>query len=353
MKYAIIDIGSNTIRLSVYDLGEYLEGKGKRKEEENGEENKQQNGVFSDKFPISIIFQEKTMVGLASFVNKGKMTDAGIQSAISVLKSYNRILKKQDVDSVYVFATASIRNVTNRNSVLKTIQKSTGTKIEILSAEEEAKKCYIGATSSVNMTDGVLVDIGGGSTEVVIFEKGEILKAFSMPIGSLNLVPASPRRSYINRDELKRVRKIVINELEKAGGIKEGADKPILGVGGTLRAIGKIYTHEMSKNTKYSFAESVSYSEYIFNRDQIADIYSPIFSKSIPLNLISNFVESIVSKDKSLYLSILQIAPDRVRSLPYGLIILSTIMDETKSKKIILSPSGVREGYLLSKINGD
>ena len=88
--------------------------------------------------------------------------------------------------SLIHISTASLRLISNKNEVLEEIERRTGIFVDLISGLEEAKLDFIGATLFTDLDEGVLIDIGGGSTELVSFQDGEMLESFSMPIGSLN-----------------------------------------------------------------------------------------------------------------------------------------------------------------------
>lgn len=104
------------------------------------------------------------------------------------MNSYKNICENFTINHIAVFATASLRNITNTDEAVREITKATGLAIDVVSGKEEATLDFIGATHDLDTShDGLLVDIGGGSTELVSFEKGQILQAVSLPIGSLSL----------------------------------------------------------------------------------------------------------------------------------------------------------------------
>jgi len=171
--YAIIDIGSNTIRLNVYQV------------EEDG--------------AIHSIFQSKETAGLAGYVREdGSMSREGLDRAADALLRFRSILDALHIENRAVFATASLRNITNSEEAVFQLQERTGLMIRLLSGREEAILDYVGATSGMEEREqGMVLDIGGGSTEWVCFSQGRIRHAASIPLGSLNLYsrcvrPCSP-----------------------------------------------------------------------------------------------------------------------------------------------------------------
>ena len=153
MKQAVIDIGSNSMRLTVYETTE--------------------TGGFT------ILFKDKVMAGLAGYVEDGALSLDGIARAVLGLMSFRNTLEALNITQVSVFATASLRNITNTTQAVSTIQRATGFSIEVISGEEEARYGYAGAMEELDLSDGLFVDIGGASTEVVRFADRQLITANS------------------------------------------------------------------------------------------------------------------------------------------------------------------------------
>ncbi len=160
MKQAIIDIGSNSIRLTLY-------------------ETKEQD--------FKILFREKIMAGLAGYVEDGRLSAEGIECACAGLLSFRTILQTLNIEGARVFATASLRNITNTAQALAVIQAATGYQVEILSGEDEALLGYTGAMRELFMSSGAFLDVGGASSEIVTFDEGKPVDYQSFPVGSLSL----------------------------------------------------------------------------------------------------------------------------------------------------------------------
>ena len=161
MKFAIVDLGSNTIRLSVY--------------------NTLPEGGFD------LLFSEKEMAGLVSYVHGGVLSPEGIQRACGAIRDFQALLRQFDLDAPHVFATASLRNIRNTEEAVEQIRAATGVGVDVISGELEARLGYYGARTATDLQDGAMFDIGGGSTEIVEVRAGKILRAQSLPLGSLNL----------------------------------------------------------------------------------------------------------------------------------------------------------------------
>ena len=281
--YAIIDIGSNTIRLNVYQV------------EEDG--------------AIHSIFQSKETAGLAGYVREdGSMSREGLDRAADALLRFRSILDALHIENRAVFATASLRNITNSEEAVFQLQERTGLMIRLLSGREEAILDYVGATSGMEEREqGMVLDIGGGSTEWVCFSQGRIRHAASIPLGSLNLYNRCVETLLPSPKEQAKIRKQVKKALDGAP-LPDFPCPVICGVGGTIRGAGKL-------------------CNYLYKL--------PAGNRTITLNMVDGLLE---------------IVPERVHTLLPGLVILSTLAHRCRGDAIEVSSYGVREGFLLTEV---
>lgn len=300
--HAIIDIGSNTIRLAIYK-------------------------VDGDK--ITQLLNKKSTAGLASFMKNGEMMQEGIDKACEVLREFQFLLDNFKIPNVSAFATAALRNVSNSKEAVEEISRRTDVPITVLNGEEEATLDFIGATKAMEMKNGILIDIGGASTELVVYQNKQILKVLSMPIGSLNAYDLFVDSLLPNKQERKLIKQATLAELNKSSDFNFGQYDFICGVGGTVRAAGKI-------------------NNFLFNLPSSnAEIKVPNVKKMI--KLLENDEEADVISNDTLDI-LLKVVPDRVRTILPGMIILNTLAKHFKSESIYVSTSGVREGYLYDRV---
>lgn len=300
--YAIIDLGSNTIRLNVYKLDE---------------------GQFT------LLLNKKNTAGLASYVKNGEMTTEGVEKACEVLEEFKFLLEHFGITKIYAFATAALRNVSNSKNAVDEIIRKTEIDIVVLPGDEEAELDFIGATSAMKIKDGLLIDIGGASTELVVYREMKILKTLSMPIGSLNAYNQYVSHLIPDRQERKALKEAVLIELAKDADMNYGEYKTICGVGGTIRAARKL--------NNFLFKLPANHME----------IKVPNVKKII--KLLENDEEDNLISSETLDV-LLKIVPDRVRTILPGMIILNTIIKHFKSEEIVISNAGVREGYLYTHV---
>ena len=295
--YAVIDIGSNTMRLSVYSIHDH---------------------------EIKPMFHRKNMSALISYVDKdGCMTEKGVSKAISVLLGFKKVLDNVRIRNVYVIATASFRNIQNRQQVVDTIKASTGFDVIVISGEEEGACGFIGAAYNISVDSGLMVDIGGGSTELVFYKDKKISRSHSIPIGSLSLYANLVSGLIPTRDEYKKIKKYVKEQLET---IEQGEAPMVMlcGVGGTNRAACKLCND-------------------FFNL--------PLSNRNLEPEQIKKLMKSFYDDEDGIA-RILRVVPERIHTVIPGMIILRTVAKRYGCEKIVVSEYGVREGYLIKNVIG-
>jgi exopolyphosphatase/guanosine-5'-triphosphate,3'-diphosphate pyrophosphatase len=225
---------------------------------------------------------------------------------------------------VHIFATASLRGLQNQAEVLTGIRLITGILPEVLSGEEEARLDYVGASHAMACQDGLLIDIGGASTELVIFRECQLVECVSIPMGCLSLyhrfikkaIPTERERKELKREIRERLAEYVTWELT--------GDLPLMvGVGGTVRAALKL-----SKDL-FGLADDHQEVRAVFVRDILRDMKRD---------------------DNHLYRHINKRIPERALTICPGLMILREAMRLFQCEGLTVSPFGVREGYLIDHV---
>lgn len=296
MKQAIIDIGSNSMRLTLYQVEEAY---------------------------FKILLKEKIMAGLAGYIEDGVLSPEGVECACTGLLDFREMLEVLEIEDVAVFATASLRNIQNRQEAVTTIAVATGYAVEVLSGEEEASLGYLGAMQEVRLSDGVFVDIGGASTEIVPFENGQVLDAASFGVGSLSLYRECVKKILPGSRSLKRMEKAIGDAIDEKSVFPSTQQSPLLCVGGTARAVLK-------------FAR------------KLYDL--PADCRSVQREQFEDLCALLCRGDHTAEELILKLAPDRIHTLVPGVMILEHIVRLYDARELVVSKYGVREGYLCQKI---
>lgn len=270
----------------------------------------------------SPLINKKEMVGLAGYIEDNKLTKEGIERACITLNNFKDIIESVNIDELQPIATASLRNIANTDEALYIIKEKTGFDIEVLSGVEEGICDFVGATHDQDIDDGLLVDIGGGSTEIVIFKGKEIEKVFSMPIGSLNFYSKYVSKLIPKSKAREKMKAKVISELNKIEGIQGRSFKNMCGVGGSIRATLKLNNA----------------------------IFTKLDCTEIDVNNINKLLYRFKRGTKENLEVILKICPDRIHTIIPGMIIIDTICKYFDIETIHVSNCGVREGYLYRHI---
>lgn len=297
MTYSIIDIGSNSMRLTVYEV-----------------ENKN----------FKILFREKIMAGLAGYVDKGILSNEGITRACDALLEFKGNLAHLGItENIYVFATASLRNITNTEDAASEISSVTGFPIDIISGNEEAEYGYIGAAYECGIEDGAFVDIGGASTEINILKDKELLYSHSWHIGSLKLYKECVSKIIPGSDSIKRIQEAIYCQMPVKTLERFSPAKKLVCIGGTARSVLKTAKH----------LNMLSKEEHTFS--------------SVKLKQLGK----VLTENKRTAADIiLKVDPERIHTMIPGYMILQYLTDSLDADELIISRYGVREGYLCKKV---
>ena len=295
MKQAIIDIGSNSIRLTLY-------------------ETEHQN--------FKILFREKIVAGLAGYVEDGKLSAEGIECACAGLLAFRSILQTLEIERVSVFATAALRNISNTEQAVSVLRAATGYSVEVISGEEEALFGYVGAMQELHLSGGAFLDIGGASTEIVTFENSSPVDFASYSVGSLSLYRHCVKKILPGEGSLKRLRQEIAQTIDIDG--STFTPRPLLvGVGGTARAALKLARHN-----------------YQISND----------CRSITAEQLDGLCAFLCSGKKEASDLILRLAAERIHTLVPGVLILQHVFRLFQAEQLVVSKYGVREGYLCRRI---
>ncbi len=291
-KEAIIDLGSNSIRMLIYD------------------------NLLNSQIPV---FNEKAICELGKNLDKtGKLDPKGSDFALSVLQRFKRILSNLKVKKFKIIGTAAIREATDSKLFVAKVQKILKKKVEVLTGIQEAENSALGVIIGFQRVNGVVVDLGGGSLELARVEKNIIYEKVSLPLGVLRLFN-QPKR---NKDKINSIISFYLNKIEW---LRKGKTKNLYLCGGTWRTL--LNAHIFKTNYPLS----------ILHQYKLPAIEALKFSNRLSsVKLIK--LEKLVGVTKS-----------RTNYIPIGSYILSSLIKICDPSNILCSVSGVREGSLINK----
>ena len=292
---AIIDIGSNSVRLVCYD--------------------------DLDRAPIPA-FNEKSLCGLGNgVVSTGKLPKGGVEKALTALKRFRLLTAMMGIDDVRVIATAAARDASNGPEFVAAARDALGgIEIALLSGEREAKLSALGVMSGIHRPDGVVGDLGGGSLELIDVKDGMVGQGVSLPLGGLALMDASGGSP-------KAASKIVRDALAGCANLDKLQGRSFYAVGGTWRSLAKLHMGQ----SNYPLMVMHGYAIAAREAADLADL-----------------VERV---DTNSFLAIESVNAARRPLLAYGAIVLDELIRRAKPKDVVISTYGVREGLLYEALD--
>lgn len=302
-RVAILDLGSNSIRVVVMSIDS--------------------NGSYK------MIDQFKDMVKLSEGMSEDKLLkDFAMDRTMEALKLFKNMIQSHQVTQTIALATAAVRNAQNGSEFLDRIYKETGFRFQVITGEEEAYLDYLGVINTIAIDDCIIIDTGGGSTELVLVENRIIQNSISLPFGAVTLSEIYLEEED-SKSELKKVESFMKNLYKSIPWLKGKEGLLVVGLGGSIRTLGKIYKRKENKN------KQPLHNLYLSSED----------AKSI--------VDNVWSMKKADRKEIPGLGKDRVDTIAGGLVPLKALLSYVKADGLIISGNGLREGafyrYYLEK----
>ncbi len=295
-KWSIIDIGSNTIRLVIYEYNH-----GGCRELEN----------------------IKSVARLRHYLQEDKiLDDKGCNLLIKILNGFRKIIEFHQVSEVLCVATATIRQAKNQAKIIKRVKKETGFDIKVLSEEKEAYYGYLAVSRTTPVTEGVTIDIGGGSTEVTYYKNRKLVHSYSFPFGVVSLKEQFIKGEQILEEEKEKLIKFIQSSFEKLPWLKD-LNVPIVAIGGSARNIAQI--DQGIKNYLLS-----SIHQYVMKPEDLLYIRSYLESMNI------SQLEKVEGLSK-----------DRADIIIPAIEVFVQLIKYTGAKQFMLSRKGLRDGIYI------
>ena len=293
-RIAIIDIGSNSARLVVSHI--------------------YKNGAYN------MVYNQKEALRLSQKVDgQNMLTEEAFTSTIDTMRSFAHMCKVYQADKTIAVATAAIRNATNGAELVAKVAEETGIQLHIISGKTEAYISYLGVINTLDVKNGIIFDLGGGSTELILFKNRKILESVSLPLGAVNTTGMFNIRNEMPPNVYNDVSAFVMSRLNQYPWLKQN-NLPLIGVGGTARTVAKI----IQRAKKYPATKIHNYAYPV-------QTFRSFFNKLRLTNLEQRKKISGLSTERS----------DIILA---GSTIISCLLEATGAKKLITSGCGLREG---------
>ncbi len=294
-KLAVIDLGSNSIRMSIFEI--------------ESKTNWHQTASY------------RNMVKLSEGMTEDMMLKPQAQlRAVSAFLEYKQLLQKEGVTNLRAVATAAVRKAINGKDFVKSVKDTTGITVEVIDGETEAALDCLAIASILNCSKGIICDIGGGSTEFIAIQNGEMKKpAISIPMGSRSITEMFLSEGE-STDAIEEANAYINKHISELPWLNAMEGVPIIGIGGTLRALAKYHMSDSS---------NAPISHYEISADEIDRLFRVISQSSLPMR---SQMPGIGSERADIILG--------------GLLPLIQLKKEIASPKLIVADVGVREGIL-------
>ncbi len=286
---AVIDIGSNSIRLVVYEAA-----------------------VRSP----TLLFNEKILCGLGrKLASTGRLSERAVERALAALRRFHKICDQIGVKRTFAIATEAVRRAENGQEFISRAEHSCRSSIRILKGDEEAQLAAAGIAAGFVEPDGIAGDLGGGSLELIDISRAGVRNEISAPIGSLNLMD-------IANGDMDRASSVVMRHLDTIAWLADTRGRPIYAIGGTWRSVARL--HMLETGYPLSIVQ-----HYTMTAKQLDNLYT-----------------SVIERRGGIKESLAKISADRREMLPYGLLVLKRLADRMRASGVVFSAFGVREGLI-------
>lgn len=300
-KIGIIDLGSNSARLVVVRL--FGEGH----------------------FMVEDELKESVRLG-QDMDRDGFLKPQRVAETIKTLKMFRRLCDASEVTRIIAVATAAVRKAKNQRSFLDEIQATCGIRVNVLTEEEEATLVYRGVINSMDVPKGLILEIGGGSTKIVYYNRRAILNYATLPFGAVTLTDLFADDGVSPKDQTEKIEEFFTEQFKKIEWLTEiEPDVQMIGVGGSFRNLYKInkIVRKYPLDTVHNYTFSVEDFNSIYEMVRVLD----------------------VEKRKR----IRGLSPARADIMPAAMAIVKAFTEYAHVESFIIGGSGLREGIMFNQ----
>ncbi len=294
-RIGIVDLGSNSVRMSIIWV--------------------EQDHSYH------MVEQAKSMVRLSEGMSEdAHLSPQAMERTKSALSMFKKLAGVHQVDEIHAVATAAVRQAKNRDVFLDLVREETNWELQIISGEKEAYYDYLGVVNTLQLENFVLMDIGGGSTELAWIENRQLKKAVSLPLGAVLLTESFFPEGEVSQKGIHEAKDRFDRALDEIEWLDEVDGLPIVGLGGTWRSIAKL--------------------DRSATRNSIQRIHGYVLERKETLE----WVEDLWGMSRKERQKAKGISAERAEVIVGGIVPIERVIKRLKPKEIIISGNGVREG---------
>ena len=299
---AVIDIGSNSGRVSVFRPA--ADGR------------------------LELVSDARMPLRLARDVGERKeLGNDAIERTVRAVRDFRAIARGAGADRIVAVATAAVRDANDADALLSRIREATDIAVDVIDGEQEARFAFLGAVHGLPVESGLLLDIGGGSAEVSWFIDREVRRAWTLPLGSLQLSDRFLKSDPPAKDELNDLRAFATDEFARAGVPPLGGHDHLVGTGGTVRNLARID----ERRHRYFIPHLHGYT--------------------LPFERVRDLGTMLAKKPGRKRAATAGLNSDRADSIVGGVLVLESLLDVVEADAVLVSGQGLREGVALDRLD--
>jgi|AP95_1055475.scaffolds.fasta_scaffold09605_2 exopolyphosphatase/guanosine-5'-triphosphate,3'-diphosphate pyrophosphatase len=292
-RIGIVDIGSNTVRLVVYDAPARL--------------------------PVPI-FNERVSCELGKGLgHSGRLNPEGVELAYRTLGRFTSLAREMGVENFVMLATAAVREASDGAEFTAEIERRFGYPVQVLSGSEEARLGAMGILGGSPKADGLSGDLGGGSLDLVSLDIGEFGRSATLPLGHLRVAEDSDQ-------DTKLAKTLIAEQFDNCSWLGSTPGRTLFAVGGAWRAIARIYIEQ----TKYPLHVLDNFTVETSDALSLTELIGGLSPKSL---------EQMAG-----------VARRRADTLPFAALVLNRLLEITQPKQLVFSGYGLREGQFFEML---
>lgn len=299
-KIGIIDLGSNSARLVIVEM-------------------------LSDGY-FMVVDQLKESVRLGKDMERdGFLKPQRIAETIKTLKMFRKLCDAHGIEHIVAVATAAVRRAKNQRSFLDEVSTNCGIKLKVLSAEEEAMFVYRGIINTMDIPKGLVLEVSGGSTKVIYYNRRNLLNFTTLPFGAITLTELYQNDGLTPSEQVQKIEEFFTEQLKNIEWLSDiDPETQLILVGGSFRSLGRI--SKIMKKSPYPIVHN-----YVLPTEDFDSIY-----------------EKLKGMDLDRKKRIKGVSSSRADILPSALAVANTFRNYCGFNEFVICGCGLREGIMFN-----
>lgn len=301
---AVIDIGSNSGRMVVFRL--------------------------RDGGHLDVLEDARAPLRLARALrDDDRLGPEAIDRTLEALQDFRAVALGAGAVLTLAVATSAVREAADGDELLRRVRDEVGIDLQVIDGDREAVLGFLGAIHGLPVSDGIVMDVGGGSMELTRFAARRFGQVWTLPLGSLRLSDRHLRSDPPTDKEMRKLRQDSEKALKAAGVVKLGPGEALIGVGGTIRNLAKI------------------------DRRRIDYPLPLLHGYEVPIDRLEELTTFLAERSMARRASTPGLNPDRADTIVGGALAVLTTMEIVGAERLLVSSRGMREGLALQEISAD